>query len=87
MCCQNCFASVKLSSGESTTWSSPQREVFKVALGLSSGQIMYSIRRTGGGGEDERERTNERQCSADSSRTANFWLTVSERKNGFYWCS
>ena len=92
MCCQNCFASVKLSSGESTTWSSLQREVFKVALGLSSGQIMYSIRRMGGGGEDERERTNERQCSATflvgrrrhgSPLTPNFWRHIWDNCIGF----
>ena len=53
---------------------------------------MYSIRRTDGGGEDERERMNERQCSAtffvgrrrhDSPLTPNFWRHIWDNCIGF----
>ena len=53
---------------------------------------MYSIRRTGGGGEDERERMKERQCSAtflvgrrrhDSPLTPNFWRHIWDNCIGF----
>ena len=73
-------------------WSSPQCEVFKVVLGLSLGQIMYSIRRTGGGREDEQERMNEQQCSAtflvgrrrhDSLLMPNFWRHIWDNCIGF----
>ena len=86
------FCECEAVSGESTTWSSPQREVFKVVLGLSLGQIMYSIRRTGGGGEDERERMNEWQCSATflvgrrrhgSPLTLTFWRHIWDNCIGF----
>lgn len=45
-------------------WSSPHRDDFEEAPGLSSGQIRYSISRTVGGGDEERERMNDRQCPA-----------------------
>lgn len=94
VCCQNCLAMENVSSGKSTMWSSPQRDGAELerAPGLSSGHIRYSIKRTGGEEREERERMNERQCSAiflvgrrrhDSPVMPNFWRHIRDNYIAF----